>query len=177
MREITVQSETVFEGRLFRVEVADVRLEDGTPAQREIVRHPGAVAAVARLPDGRFVFVRQYRKPVEDHMLEIIAGTIDPGESDETCARREVAEESGCEVRSLRRLGRIYPSPGYVDEGITVFFAEVSEDGPGAEGDEDERIEMVILSREAFEEEIRSDRIRDAKTLAAWMLYTLMEAS
>ena len=170
-----MHSRTVFEGDLIRVEVADVQLEDGTPARREIVRHPGAVAVVARLPDGRFVFVRQFRKPVEAHLIEVIAGTLDPGEAEETCARREVAEESGCAVRSLRRLGKIFPSPGYVDEGITVFFAEVSEDGPAAEGDHDERIENVFLTRAAFEEDIRGDRAWDAKTLAAWMLYLQSE--
>ena len=123
-----------------------MELEPGRRASREIVRHPGAIGALARIPDGRFVLVRQFRKPIERDVLEIIAGRKNPGESPEDCATREIREETGHEVVSLHSLGPIYPSPGYVDELIHLFYAELSEATAAQDGDPDERIMVEYLS-------------------------------
>lgn len=171
MIESTIHTTTAFQGRLIRLEVLDVELEDGTRTTREIVRHPGAVAVVAQLPDDRLLFVRQYRKPVEQFMIEVIAGTLDPGEDPAACARREVEEETGHRALELHRLGSIFPSPGYVDEEIHVFAARVEPADTARGPDEDERVEPVVLTVEAFRRKVRENEIRDAKTLAAWHLF------
>lgn len=172
MNEKTLSINPVFSGRLFSVEVQLVELEPGRRASREIVRHPGAIAAVARIPDGRFVFVRQFRKPIEREVLEIVAGRKEPGEDPGHCAVREIREETGHEVVSLHTLGPIYPSAGYVDELIHLYFAELAAAPAPQTGDPDERITVEYLTREEFESQIDGGLIDDAKTLSAWLLFT-----
>ena len=171
MQEKTLQSTMVFQGRLIHLEVMDVALEDGTRAVREVVRHPGAVAVLARTREERYLLVRQYRKPLERVMEEVIAGTLHPGEPPETCARREVEEETGHCVEQIERLGVIYPSPGYLDEEITVFRAEVAPAPTRHTPDPDERVEPVERAGEDVERMIRDGEITDAKTLAVWCLH------
>ena len=171
MHEKTLTSKTVFTGKLLRFEVQDVELENGQKAYREIIRHPGAVAVLARAADGQFVFVRQFRKAAEVTMMEVIAGILEPGEAPESAAHRELREETGYDAAKLMHLGRIYPSPGYVDEVINVYFADLAM-GPGPKNpDWDEHVETVMMSVESFESKIRSGEIQDAKTLAAWAMY------
>ena len=170
MYEKTISRKTVFEGRILGVDVLEVELEDGRRSVREIVQHGVAVAIIPRLPDGRFVFIRQFRKAMERICFEVVAGNCDPDESEEVSAVRELQEETGYVSQSLELLGPIYPSVGYCTERIDVFFAEVGEQGATA-FDEDEHIETVILSETEMDEMIRTGQIADAKTLAAWMLY------
>lgn len=172
MHEKTLSITPVFTGRLISVETQQVELEPGVRAYREIVRHPGAIAAVARIPDGRFVFVRQFRKPIDRELLEIIAGRKEADESPETCATREIKEETGYDVVSLHSLGTLYPSPGYIDELIHLFFAELSVAATPQNGDHDERITVEYLTAEEFESLLTGGMIEDSKTLAAWLLFT-----
>lgn len=175
MHEKTVNKRTVYEGRILDVEIQDVEMADGRPALREIVRHGGAVAVLARAPDGRFILVRQFRKPVEQILLEVVAGNREPGEEAEACARRELEEETGYRAARIRRLGVIYPSPGYVDERIEVFYAD-AEPGKGEHRpDEDEHLEAIFMERAEIVEKIRRNEVPDSKTLAAWLLYEKME--
>ncbi|VGO14325.1 Methanol dehydrogenase activator [Pontiella desulfatans] len=171
MHEKTISKKTVYEGRILNVDVLEVELEDGRTSIREIVQHGVAVAIVPQLPDGRFVFIRQFRKAMERICFEVVAGNCDPGEAEEVSAARELQEETGYSSESLELLGPIYPSVGYCTERIDIYFAKLSP-GQGATAfDEDERIETVILSEAEMDEMIRTNQIADAKTLAAWMLY------
>ncbi|MGD9874692.1 MAG: NUDIX domain-containing protein [Kiritimatiellia bacterium] len=174
MREKTIGGRKVFEGRLLKLEVLDVELENGVRTTREVVRHPGASAVLAQLPDGRFVLVRQFRKPVEMEMLEIVAGLPEKGESPETCARREVREETGHGITDIVRLGTVRPSVGYVDERIEIFYARLTPDRVAASLDHDEEVENVILTAAEINDLIRQGAIEDSKTLAAWLLYEKM---
>ncbi len=172
MYEKTIGSKTVFDGRIMRVEVLDVELSDGRTATREIVRHGVAVAVVARRRDGRFVFIRQFRKAMERVCFEVMAGLVDPGENSETAAIRELKEETGYEPDSIRLLGPIYPSVGYCDERIDIFYADVHEPGE-THFDPDEEIETVLITEEEMNRMIRKNEVQDAKTLAAWLLYKI----
>lgn len=171
MREKTVGSKTVFEGRIMRVEVLDVELPDGRGATREIVRHGPAVAVIARRHDGRFVFIRQFRKAMERICFEVMAGNCDPGEDAEVSAIRELKEETGYEPTSIRFLAPIYPSVGYCDERIDIFYADVGNQPGQTDFDHDEEIETVLLTEEEMDAQVRAGEVQDAKTLAAWMLY------
>lgn len=173
MKEKTIASKRKFNGRLIRVDVLKVELEDGRYARREIVRHPGAVAVLCRLPDGRFAFVRQFRKAVENDLLEIVAGTRESGEEPAACARREVEEETGYKAGSLKRLGRIYTAPGFCNEKIDLYFAELGRFSGRPHPDPDERIELVCLTKKQFEVMLAAGKIIDAKTLAAWMMFSI----
>ncbi len=170
MYEKTISRKTVFEGRILDVDVLEVELENGKRSVREIVQHGVAVAIIPHLPDGRFVFIRQFRKAMERICFEVVAGNCDPGEPEEVSAARELQEETGYVAQSLELLGPIFPSVGYCTERIDVFLAKVSEQGATA-FDEDEHIEPIILTEAEMDEMIRNGEIEDAKTLAAWMLY------
>jgi ADP-ribose pyrophosphatase len=171
MREQTTGSRTVFEGRIMRVEVLDVELPDGRTATREIIRHGPAVAVVARRRDGQFIFIRQFRKAMERICFEVMAGNCDPGEKAEAAAIRELKEETGYTPDSIRFLSSIYPSVGYCDERIDIFYAEVGNTPGQTEFDSDEEIETVLLTEKQMDTRVRSGEVQDAKTLAAWLLY------
>lgn len=171
MEERTITCKKVYEGRIVSLELHDVELSDGRLAKREVVRHGPAVAVVAEGADGRFAFVRQYRKPVERAMLEVVAGNVEPGEDLTAAALRELREETGHVGEHIRRLGAIYPSPGYVDERIEIYAAQLSGNPVGLDLDADEHVELVWLTREEIFELMETDQLQDAKTLAAWQLY------
>ncbi len=174
MYEKTISRKTVFEGRILNVDVLEVELEDGRRSVREIVQHGGAVAIIPQLPDGRFVFIRQFRKAMERVCFEVVAGNCDAGEEPEVSAARELKEETGYAAESMELLGPIFPSVGYCTERIDVYFAIVSQQG-ATSFDEDEHIETILLTEAELDEMIRSNQIADAKTLAAWMLYKIMK--
>lgn len=171
MHEKTISKKTIYKGRILGLEVQEVEIANGKMAFREIIRHRGAVAVLVRAADGRFALVRQFRKPVELEMLEVVAGNRETGEEAEACARRELQEETGLVAGTIRYLGYIYPSPGYVDERIDLFYAEAA--GPAGEThpDEDEHLDVVLLDRNEIEERIRRGEIHDSKTLATWLLF------
>ncbi len=171
MKEFTRKTERIYSGRVLDLERLDVELEDGRPALREIVRHRGAVGVLPRLPDGSFIFVRQFRKAVEAEAIEVCAGLLEPGEPPESAARRELREETGLAADRLVFLGRLWSSPGYTDEAVDVYFAECREKQSARELDEDERVETLRLTEREVEDLIRRNEIHDAKTVAVWHLY------
>lgn len=171
MHEKTLSRKTVYEGLILNVDILEVELEDGRKSKREIVQHGVAVAIIPQLPDGRFVFIRQFRKPMERICFEVVAGNCDPGEEEVVSAERELQEETGYKADTLELLGPIFPSVGYCTERIDIFYAKITEAQGATSFDEDERIEPVILTEEEMDAKIRNNEIADAKTLAAWMLY------
>lgn len=177
MHETTLSKTTIYTGKIIRLETQEVELETGQRAHREIVRHRGAVAVIAVHPDGSLLFVRQFRKPVEQIMLEVVAGLLDENEKPEAAAVRELHEETGYEALTLRRLGHVYPTPGYVDEKIVLFVAHIGEHPVMRRLDHDERIELVTMTEAAFRDQMRRGEISDGKTLAAWALYEAARTS
>ena len=171
MHEKTLQTRSVFKGKLLNVEVLDVELEDGQKSTREIMRHPGAAVVVAQRDDDRYVLVRQFRKPLEMDVLEVVAGTLDPGEDPTSCAHRELLEETGYTASSMTPLGKVYPAPGYTDECLHVYYAKLNPGVGSQNPDHDESLVVELLSGEELESLIAAGSICDAKTLSAWLLY------
>ena len=184
MNEKTVSSQRVFNGRLLKIDVLEVELNNGRRARREIVRHPGAVAIWARAPDGRFVFVRQFRKAIEQELLEVVAGTREAGETPEACARREIREETGYAVKILTPLGCIFTAPGFCTERIAIFYAEIAPLSAGltpcdaglagggvSAPDPDEHLDVVLLDEAAWKAMMSRGAVQDAKTWAAWGMF------
>lgn len=177
MYEKTISSKTVYEGRIIDVDVLEVELENGQRSVREIVKHGVAVAIIPRLPDGRFAFIRQFRKAMDRICFEVVAGNVDhDGEHEAETAIRELQEETGYIAESMELLGPIYPSVGYCTERIDVFYCEVVSKGETS-FDDDERIETVVLSEAEMDTKIRNNEISDSKTLAAWMLYKVRKSA
>lgn len=173
LTEKTLAAERKYTGKIISVDLLDIELPDGRKATREVVRHGNAVAILARRPDGKFVFVKQYRKAAEEALVEVIAGGLEPGEDPEAGARRETAEETGYDVTAITFLTTIICTPGYCEERIHLYFAELSAAAHGQDQDADENVYPVVLSEAEVEEGIRAGTIFDSKTLSAWLCWKL----
>jgi len=113
-----------YNGKILRLQVDTIRLETGETALREVVRHPGGVAAIPVLDDGRIVLIRQFRYPLGKFIWEIPAGKLDSGQSPRDTIARELEEEIGCVAGSLTQACSFYSSPGFCDEVIRLFVAK-----------------------------------------------------
>jgi len=129
-----VKSEKVFDGKVVKVYVEQVRLPDGRKATWEKVRHPGAVGMVPLHDDDTVEMVRQYRNATGGVLLEIPAGKLDREERPEECARRELAEEVGYRAREVIKLAEFYNSPGYSGEYFHLYLCRGLEPGDDFSG-------------------------------------------
>jgi ADP-ribose pyrophosphatase len=159
---------SVYEGRLLGLTV-----ERWGDHEREIVEHPGAVAIVAVDLDGYVTLVRQLREATREHLLELPAGTAEPGEEPLETGRRELREECGLTGGEWRELAAFWTTPGFCRERMHLFAAEGVERGEPEPAD-DEELELVRWPLAAVGE--RLAEIEDAKTLAGLLLY-LMDRS
>jgi ADP-ribose pyrophosphatase len=167
--EVTLSSERLYEGRIVNLRLDTVRLDDGTVTRREIVEHGEAVAIVPLDGDGHVLLVRQYRKPIEQELLEIPAGGVDPGEDATACAGRELQEETGYRAGKLQRLGGFFSSPGFTSEYLHLYLA--TDLVPShLTADDDEAIELVRLPVTQALDMIASGEICDAKTIIGLLL-------
>ena len=173
--EKTLACERKYTGKIISDDLVDIELPDGRKAKREIVRHGNAVAILARRPDGKFVFVKQYRKAAEEALIEVIAGGLEPSEDPVAGAKRETAEETGYDVASIRYLTTIICTPGYCEERIHLYFAELAVAPHAQDQDPDENVYPVVLSADEVEDGIRNGTIFDSKTLSAWLAYKLSQ--
>jgi ADP-ribose pyrophosphatase len=170
MTEQRIASEEVFRGRLLGVRVDRVRLPSGRASTREVVEHPGAVAVLPVLDDGRLVLVRQFRYAVGRALLEVPAGTREPGEADEATARRELREETGYEAAALEPLARYYISPGWCTEELVAFRATGLRQA-GARPELDEALEVVVVEPADVTRLIAGGEIGDAKTITTLLAH------
>ena len=168
--ETRIDGRRIYTGRAVSLDVDRVRLDDGTEAVREAVRHPGAVVLVPLDGAGRVLLVRQFRYVPGEVLLELPAGTLRRDEPPEACARRELAEETGTAAGHLEHLATFYSAPGFCDEQVHCFLATDLTPASGAQPDDDERIEIVPTPLAEAEAMARSGRLRDAKTIAGLLL-------
>ncbi|EJW18064.1 NUDIX hydrolase [Paenibacillus alvei] len=174
LEEVTIETKSIFDGKIIKLQVDTVKLPDGSTATREIVRHPGAVAVLA-IKGEKMLVVEQYRKPLGRNQVEIPAGKLDPGEQPIEAAMRELEEETGYRANTLIPLGSFYTSPGFADEIIYLYVAEQLTAGE-AHTDEDEFLEVGAMTLEEAFDAMRDGSISDAKTINAmyaWQIYKL----
>ena len=166
-----VRSEPLAAAGYIRLVRDTIRFPNGHEVERAVVEHPGAVALVVVDAAGRWLLVRQYRHPVRRHLLEIPAGTREPGEAPEQTAAREVREETGYAAGRLVRLGGAWMAPGFCQEFIDFYLATDLRPDPLPQ-DHDEYIEPPLpLTLAEIGAAIEDGRIEDAKTLVAMTLY------
>lgn len=163
LRESKIDGQSAFSGKLLEVRVDRARLPDNREALREYVVHPGAVMVIGALDNGRLIFERQFRYPLDRVFLELPAGKIDLGEDILECAKRELREETGYEAADWRYVGVIHPCIGYSNERIEIFLARGLRH-VGAALDEGEFLEVLELSLDEALEAVRGGEITDAKT-------------
>ncbi len=173
--EDTLNSRNIFNGRLIKLRVDEVILPNGRKSTREIVEHPGAVAVVAVDEENNILMVKQYRKAIEKVLLEIPAGKLEKGESEEECVKRELVEETGYFPKSIKRVTSFYTSPGFSNEVIHLFIAkELKKESMKA--DFDEYLQVVKMPAKEVLKKIHSGEIADGKTISGLLLtYSLIE--
>jgi ADP-ribose pyrophosphatase len=169
--EVGLSKATVYDGKLFKVVREKVRLANGNERPREIVVHPGAVALVPVDGDGRILMVRQYRRAAGRVLLEIPAGTREPDEDAETCARRELSEETGYKAATVERLAGFYSAPGFCTEWLECYLLTGLSESPG-QADDDENIELERLTADEAIAAITRGEICDAKSICGILLWT-----
>ncbi len=168
MVEQTLATQRIFEGRALTIDIIDMQMPTGRKSTREVVRHNGAVVVLGELPDGRFLLEFQYRKAVEDTLIEAIAGCIELGESPEVAAVRETQEETGYAVNTMVSLGISLPCPGYCEEKHHLFYAKLAKMPGDTHFDMDENIKPLILTAEEIDAAIADGSIIDGKTIVIW---------
>ena len=161
----------VYAGRVVRLDVDTVRFPDGSTGELELIRHPGAAAVVPCLTDPKgsdptILMIKQYRYAAGGSLWEVPAGTLDPNEAPDACARRELLEETGVTAERLEPLSAILTTPGFTDEIIHLFMASGLRRGTAAP-ERDEFIEVVPRPLSEVLAGIRDGEIRDAKTMVA----------
>jgi ADP-ribose pyrophosphatase len=167
--ERIIHSQEMYQGRIVRFRLDTVELPDGSVTTREIVQTPGAVVIVPLTRDGRVRMVRQYRSAIGEYLLELPAGTLEPGEPPEQAAPRELAEETGDRAARWQRLTGFYTVPGICNEYLHLFLA--TDLTPGQMDLEfDELIEVVTLPLDEALAMAERGEIRDAKTIIGLMM-------
>lgn len=165
-----ISSKEVLKNKLFRV-VDEVATDpSGFEIHRNIVRHPGSAVMMAVDDEDRVLLVKQFRLPAEKEMWELPAGRIDPGETPDQTAERELREETGYHAKAWTLLASFWASPGYVDEKMNLYLAEDLTAGE-REPMEDERIETGWFGKDELLQMIRRGEIEDGKTLAGYFLW------
>jgi ADP-ribose pyrophosphatase len=160
----------VYSCSLFRVTENEAVDSTGWHMKRSIVRHRGSAVMMAVDAKNRVMLVRQYRMPADKFLWELPAGKVDEGEKVRETAKRELIEETGLRAKKWKKLVSFYPSPGYVEEKMTIFLATDLKQGE-SQPMEDERIETRWFTKKELRELIASNRIQDSKTMIGFLYW------
>lgn len=164
LAEKKISGESVYDGIFLKMKRDTVSLPDGQYAVREYLEHPGAVAILAVLDDGRILLERQYRYPIAQAVIEIPAGKLNAGEDPLLCAQRELQEETGYTAKRWSKIRRIHPVISYSTEFIDIYLAEGLSPGP-ARLDEEEFLDVFAAPLEELLHWVEMGKITDVKTI------------
>ena len=164
LRETTIESERIWQGRLLDVRRDRVSLPDGSAAHREYIVHPGAVMVIAMLDAERLIVERQWRHPIGRALLEFPAGKLEAGEPALSCAVRELFEETGYRAAEWARAGITHNAIAYATEGIEVWFARGLAAGE-RRLDAGEFLDVLEATADELEAAALAGELTDAKTL------------
>tara|TARA_A100001015_G_scaffold62436_1_gene68823 strand:- start:1838 stop:2374 length:537 start_codon:yes stop_codon:yes gene_type:complete len=164
MNEKTISSERIYDGNIISVRCDQVELADGRISKREIVDHSPAVVIIAIDSQFNVCMVKQFRKPVEQVLIELPAGCIDSGEDSLLAAQRELKEECGCIAETWTYLNTLYPTPGFCNEEYRFYLAQNISFGD-QDLDDDEDVEFFMWDLESYKEAIERFEIKDLKTV------------
>lgn len=167
LTEITISESYIYKGKIINLKKDEVMLPNGCKAFREVVEHNGGVCVLPLTDDGEIVFVRQFRYPYKEELLEIPAGKRDSkDEPPIECGIRELREETGAVADEFISLGELYPSPGYVGEIIYMYLARGLKFGED-DRDDDEFLNVERLPFKTAVDMVLKGEIKDAKTQTA----------
>ena len=174
LEEKTLETRTVYQGRIVDLKLKRVELPDEQISMREIVEHTGGAAVVPYHKDEeKVVLIKQFRKAVEEIVYELPAGLIERDEEDLKCAQRELEEETGYQAANFQKLGQFYTSPGFTDEILHIYLA-TNLNKYEQQTDKDEHLEVVEMSLPEVKEKLAEGYFKDAKTVIG-LQYLLQE--
>jgi len=168
MKEKTLSTQTIYNGRIITVRNDTVELPNGNHAGREVVEHSGGVCVLPLTDCDHVVMVKQFRYPYGEALLEIPAGKLEHGEEPLECGKRELLEETGCTAEKFEFLGKLYPTPAYCTEVIHMYLARGLCEGKNSL-DTDEFLDVVKLPFDKVIDMIFRNEIPDAKTQLAML--------
>ena len=160
-----LETETLFRGKVFDLQVDQIEYDSGNKGVRETAVHPGGAVAVAVKDNGKIIFVKQFRYPLQKNLIELPAGKLNKGEDPLVCAVRELEEETGYKAGKVEKLGAICTTPGFCTEILHIFLMKDLIPGNHNREEGEFGMEIMELSLEEIEEKIRSGEIFDAKTI------------
>lgn len=164
-----LRSETLLQGRVFRIRRDTLKTPDGRETKFEIIEHGGSVVIIPVDEHGDMYFVRQYRHAAGIALLELPAGTRDGDEPYEECAAREIREETGLQAGKLQKIGEFFLAPGYSSEFMEVYLATDLKHNP-LEADDDEFLSVEKYTVKQAIEMAERGEMPDAKSLAALLM-------
>ena len=166
LTEKTLSTSDIFNGKILHVIHDEVELEDGSRSMREVVRHPGGVCVAALDSEDNLLFVRQFRYPYSEVVLELPAGKLEKGSTPLENGKRELLEETGAVGFNYISLGQVYPSPGHTDEIIHLYACRVKEQSENRP-DEGEFLNVEKIPLKKAAEMVLNNQVFDAKTQIA----------
>lgn len=160
-----VSTKPIFRGAIFDVRVDTIVSPNGKQFTREIVEHPGGVCIASKPSENEILLIKQYRYSIDEELIEIPAGRVDPGEDKLSAAKRELIEETGYSASTWHELPPIFSAPGFCNELLGCYLA-TDLTWVGINPDEDEDIQVIKVTLEEAWELVLNGTIRDAKTVA-----------
>lgn len=169
-------SRRVYSGRVLDLDIDTVQFPDGSVGELEMIRHSGASAVVPVLSadaaaEPELLLLRQFRHAADGAIWEIPAGRLDPGETPDACARRELREEAGLAAGRLTHLTTIYTTPGFTDEQVHLFVARDLTQGEHRR-EADEFMETRPFALGQILAMIQSGEIVDGKTITSLLFFS-----
>ena len=169
--EKKLSSELIYDGKVIKISKDEVLCPNGNKSLREIVHHRGGVGILFKLGD-KFVFEKQYRYAFNEEIIEIPAGKLEEGEIPLIAAERELLEETGYRPLEMIYLGKMYPTVGYSNEVIHLYYCEKAKKEE-RHLDNDECIDLCLYTLKEIEEMIAENKIKDSKSIIAISLYKI----
>ncbi len=167
--EKTIEREYIYNGKIINLRRDKVEIPGGRESYREIVEHNGGVAIFAVNDKKEVIMVRQFRKPFDEVLLEIPAGKLEKGENPLECGIRELEEETGFKAKKMELMNVIYPSPGFSNEKLYIYFCDEMEKS-STNYDEDEIIQIDTIPYDKAIDMIYKNEITDAKTITGILM-------
>lgn len=164
--EKTLSSQSVFDGKILHITLDEVELENGKKSKREVVNHPGGVTVAALDEENNLYFVKQFRYPYKEVVLELPAGKLEKGSTPLENGKRELLEETGATGYSYMSLGQVYPSPGYTSEIIHLYVCRIKTEGE-SRPDDGEFLNVEKIPLDTAVEMVLNNQLPDAKTQIA----------
>jgi ADP-ribose pyrophosphatase len=167
------ESKKIFSGYVFDIKVDQIEYNSGNKGVREVILHNGGAVVVPVTEEGKIVLVKQYRYPFDEFIFELPAGKLEVDENPQTCATRELTEETGYTSQNVIALGKIYTTPGFCNEILYIYLATDLKAGNHNREEGEHGMEVYEFTLDEINEMISKGEIVDSKTISGIHYYQI----